>query len=66
MWRISHMWRILDFLLYIPEFVQFPTGYTLEPLLSDPPMGVTIRLDDKMAKISGLNGAGRVGLRSDN
>ena len=45
---------------------------TVEPLLSDPLGGVTIRsnirLDNRKAKItvSDLNGVGRVGLRLDN
>ena len=38
---------------------------TVEPLLSDPLEGVTIRSDNRRAKITGLNGVGRVGLRSD-
>ena len=37
----------------------------VEPLLSDPLGGVTIRLDNRKPKITGLNGVGRVGLWLD-
>ena len=39
---------------------------TVEPVLSDPLGRVTIRLDNRKAKITGLHGVGRVGLRSEN
>ena len=39
---------------------------TVEPLLSNHLGGVTIRSDNRRAKIIGLNGVGRVVLRSDN
>ena len=37
----------------------------MDPPLCDHLGGVTIRLDNRRAKITGLNGVGRVGLRSD-
>ena len=40
--------------------------YTVEPLLSDPLGGVSVRSDNRKAKITGSNGVGRVGLRLDN
>ena len=40
--------------------------YTVYPLLSDPDGGGTVGSDNRRAKITGLNGVGRVGLRSDN
>ena len=39
---------------------------TVEPLLSDPLGRVKIRSYNRKAKITGLNGVGRVGLRLDN
>ena len=41
---------------------------TVESLLSDPLGGVTISLrsDNRKPKVTGLNGVGRVGLRSNN
>ena len=40
--------------------------HTVQPLLSDPFGGVTIRSDSTKPKLTGLNGTRRVGLRSDN
>ena len=44
---------------------------TVQPLLSDPLgeeqlVGIVEGSDNRRAKITGLNGIGRVGLRSDN
>ena len=39
---------------------------TVEPLLSDPLDGVTVRLNNRKAKVTGSNGVGRVVSRSDN
>ena len=39
---------------------------TVEPLLSDPLRRITIRSDNRNAKITSLSGVGRVSLRLDN
>ena len=42
------------------------SAYTVQPLLSHPLGRVTIRLDNRKPKITGLNGVGRVDWRLDN
>ena len=48
------------------EYYTSTRQHTVEPVVSDPLGEVTIRSDNRRAKITGLNRVAREGLRSDN